>query len=130
MTESIRLHVPRVHPARIGGFMGPRGTHSTAFQIAQSSLARQTRIWSGDSDQTGGKTDLCDLVDHLGLKFASFQQGLAHDREKQEIVHSVRGAGGEVDMIGPAHRPLRSRHMVDDLWQTAIIDGTDLLAPL
>src|SRR5262249_12783796 len=33
-------------------------------------------------------------------------------------------------MIRPAHRPLRSRHMVDDLGQTVIIGGMDLLAPL
>src|SRR5262245_3339648 len=85
---------------------------------------------AADSDQTRGKTGLCDFVDHLGLHFASLQQPLAHDSEKQEIVHSVRDTGGGAGMIGPAHRPLSNRHMVEDPRQTAIIDGTDLIAPL
>jgi hypothetical protein len=33
-------------------------------------------------------------------------------------------------MIGPAHRPLRSRYTVDGLGRTAIIGGNDLIAPL
>src|SRR5262249_61832719 len=33
-------------------------------------------------------------------------------------------------MVRPTHRPLRSRHMVDDLGQTAIIGGSDLITPL
>ena len=51
-----------------------------------------------DSDQTKGKAGLCDLVDHLVLKLASFHQGVAHDSETQEIVHSVRDAGGGASM--------------------------------
>jgi len=36
----------------------------------------------GGSDQTGGITGLCDLVDHVGLQFGSLLQAVARGSEK------------------------------------------------